>query len=39
VAKGSKFITDRSSGYYSHESLTTQKTPWGSAKSNPWSFP
>jgi hypothetical protein len=27
VAKGSKFITDRSSGYYSHESLTTQKTP------------
>jgi hypothetical protein len=27
LAKVSKFITDRSSGYYSHEFMSTQKTP------------
>jgi hypothetical protein len=27
LAKVSKFITDRSSGYHSHESMTTQKPP------------
>jgi hypothetical protein len=33
------FLTNRSSGYYSTESLTVQKPPWGNPKSNLRSFP
>jgi hypothetical protein len=39
LAKDSKCITNRSSVYYTSGSMTLQKTPWGSAKSNPQSFP
>jgi hypothetical protein len=35
----SAFLTNGPSGYFSTESLTMQKTPWGNPKSNSRSFP